>query len=60
VAALTDSRSRQDINFVRNDDCYLTPDFLESFDFRQPARQKEFLKVKTKYAAAKLGFSVEM
>ena len=60
LAALTDSRSLQNNQIIKQDDCYLTPDFLESFDFQMPARQREFLKARVKYAAVKLGFNVDM
>jgi len=53
--ALSDRRSLQKIEQIKADDCYLTPDFLETFDL-QNIVGRDYLKVRMRFAASKLGF----
>jgi hypothetical protein len=53
--ALVDRRSLQKIAEVKADDCFLTPDFLETFDMYNMCG-RDYLRVRMKFAAVKLGF----
>ena len=43
---------------IKQDDCYLTPEFLASFDY-PIVTGKDYLRSRVKFAAAKLGFMVD-
>ena len=43
---------------LKNDDCYLSPDFLSSFDY-PIVTGRDYLRSRVKFASAKLGFCVD-
>lgn len=43
---------------ARKDNCYFTPEFLQSFDL-QNITGRDFLKERVKFAATKLGFTID-
>lgn len=56
--ASEDSRSHQNLAMIKQDDCYLTPEFLASFDY-PIVTGRDYLRSRTKFAASKLGFCVD-
>ena len=55
---MQDSRSHQNLAMLKTDDCYLTPDFLSSFDY-PIVTGRDYLRSRVKFASAKLGFCVD-
>ena len=43
---------------ARKDNCYFTPEFLQSFDLHN-ITGRDFLKERVKFAATKLGFTID-
>ena len=56
--ALKDPRSCRTPNQIQKEDCYLTPDFLETFNLFD-LWGRDYLKIRIKFASVKLGFTAQ-
>jgi hypothetical protein len=55
ISALKDKRSLQDVEMIRQDDCYLTPS-PQLFDFK--CQSVDYVQQRLKFICARLGFGV--